>query len=160
PGVVLDRDAIVALAGVSYLDGRLGRMPAWMRAAFREYISNGFQRQFKPGLFPDTVLKRATVLFSKNPLPFEEALKLDEAGARALDENGRLACWGYLQFGLHGPDAHFRDLFRGFMKSSVGAEDASVAWEKALAAFKESTKKPFKPKDFEYAAKKWLKSLK
>ena len=160
PGVVLDRDAIVALASVSYLEGRLGRLPAWMRVAFREYIGYAFQRQFKPGLFPDTVLKRTTALFSRNPLAFEEALKLDAAGARALDENGRLSCWGYLQFGLHGPDAHFRDLFRGFMRNSVGAEDASVAWEKAVAAFKESTKKPFKPKEFENAAKKWLKALK
>ena len=160
PGVVLDRDGIVALASVSYLDGRLGRMPSWMRVAFREYVGFAYHRQFKPGLFPDTVLKRANALFSKNPLSFEEALKLDEAGARALDDSGRLACWGYLQFGLHGPDAQFRDLFRGFMKNSVGSEDASVAWEKAVAAFKESTKKPFKPKDFENAAKKWLKSLK
>ena len=160
PGVVLDRDEIVSLASVSYLDGRLGRLPAWMRVAFREYILNAYQRQFKPGLFPDTVLKRANALFSKNPLPFEEALKLDAAGARALDDNGRLACWGYLQYGLHGPDAPVRDLFRGFLKSSVGAEEASVAWEKAVAAFKESTKKPFKPKDFENGAKKWLKSLK
>ncbi|HEU4395037.1 MAG TPA: hypothetical protein VFS92_05680, partial [Planctomycetota bacterium] len=42
PGVVLDRDAIVALASVSYLDGRLGRLPSWMRVAFREYIGNAF----------------------------------------------------------------------------------------------------------------------
>jgi len=160
PGVVLDKGEILPLASVSYLEGRLGRLPAWMRVAFRSYLNYGAKRGYKPGLFPDAVLKKAKDLFSKHPLPFEDALALDAAKARALDENGRLSCWGYLQYGFHGPEAPVRDMFRGFLKNTIGSEDASVAWGKAVAAYERATKKPFKTKDFESGAKKWLKSMK
>jgi hypothetical protein len=152
---------LVAEAGVQYMEGRVGRMPPWMRTAFRRYFLNGYRSRNMPGLMPPEALKKAKELFGRNPPPFEDLLKKDDAGIRALGEDGGWACWGYLQFGLHGNDGPIRNVFRKYFRDCVAAkEPPEKVWEAAVASYREETKKPLKFRDVDNGTKKYFREMK
>ena len=82
----------------------------------------------------------------------------DEHSLMAMGEDGVLACWGYLQYGLHGQDAPVRNMFNRFLRGLFGAGDCRGEWDRAVADYEASNKKKLKLKDFESAAKKYWKS--
>ena len=67
--------------------------------------------------------------------------------------------WGHLQFGLGGDNMHVRELYRSFLEEAKGKADSGPAWEKAVAAYKEKAKKPFKPKELDGPVKTFIKDL-
>jgi len=159
PESMVTQDAVAAAAGVSYLELRYGKLAPWLRSAFHTFLENGLKRNCKEGLFPDETVKAAAAAFSKNPPSFEAILKMDEAAVRGLDEGGRLVLWGHLQFGLGGDNVHVRELYRAFLEGAKGSADSGPAWEKAVAAYKEKAKKPFKPKELDSPVKTFIKDL-
>jgi hypothetical protein len=151
---------VLAEAGVQYAESRIGRMWPWLRAAFHLYFDAGIKSRGTPGLFPPEMMKRGKEVFAKAAIPFDDLMKKDEAGMAALGEDGRVLAWGLLQYGLHGPDGPTRNLFRGFLRDGVGSPDLNAVWEKCVARHKEETKKVFRTKDFDLAAKKWFRDMK
>ena len=147
-------------AGVQYAESRLGAMPPWLRAAFHLYYEAGFKSHVTPGLFPPEMLKRAREVFAKTPAAFDDLVKKDEAGMAALGDDGRIAAWGLFQYGLHGPDAPTRNVFRAFLRDGVGAPDLNAVWEACLARHKTETKKVFRTKDLDSGAKKFFRDMK
>jgi len=158
-GGLRDENLLVE-AGVQYVGSRLGKMAPWLRAAFRLYIEGGLKSRATPGLYPPEMLKRVKEVFAKTPAAFDDLVKADDAAMAALGDDGRFAAWGLLQYGLHGPDAAMRNLFRGFLRDGVDAPDLAAVWEKCLARHKTETKRPFKSKDLDAAAKKYFRDMK
>ncbi len=151
---------LLAEAGVQYAGSRLGRMWPWLRAALHQYYAAGLKCRATPGLFPPETLKRAKEVFAKTPAAFDDLMKKDDAGMAALGEEGRIAAWGLFQYGLHGPDAPTRNLFRAFLRDGIDAPDLSAVWEACLANHKTQTKKVFRTKDLDAGAKKFFRDLK
>jgi hypothetical protein len=88
-------------------------------------------------------------------------MKKDEAAIREMGVDGLFACWGYLQFGLHGPDAATRSVFRRLLnREFLGEDPLDKAWERSLAAYKEETRKTFRLRDVDNAAKKFFRDMK
>jgi hypothetical protein len=153
-------DELQVEAGIQYAETRIPRMWPWMRAAFRLYFRNAIAKGFTPGLFPPETLKRAKEVFNKTPAAFDDLMKKDEAGMAALGDDGRVAAWGLLQFGLHGPDAATRSVFRALLRDGIGAPDLNAVWEKCLARHKEETKKVYRTKDLDAGARKFFRDMK
>ncbi len=151
---------IVGEAGVQYAETRLGKMWPWLRAAFAGYYDAGYRKACTTGLFPPEVMKRGKEVFGKSPIPLDDLMKKDDAGMRALGDDGRVVAWGCLQFGLHGGDAGYRALFRGLMKEGIDQPDIGAVWEKLLAKYKKDCKKVFSPRDFDSSVKKYFKDMK
>ena len=150
---------LLAGAGVAYAGSRLGKMPPWLQAALHHYYAGAIKRN-TPGLFPPEMLKKGKEVFAKTPAAFDDLVKMDQAAFSALGEDGRVAAWGLFQCGLHGPDAGVRNLFRGFLHGGIDAPDLAPVWEKCVAKYKEETKKVFKGKDLDAAAKKYFRDMK
>jgi hypothetical protein len=160
PDSPIQEKDMVGEAGVQYVETRLGRLWPWLRAAIALYYDAGYRKGCTTGLFPPEMLKRGKEVFGKSPAPFDDLMKKDDAGMKALGEDGRVAAWGCLQCGLHGGDAGYRGLFRGLLKDGIDQPDLGPVWEKLLVKFKKDNKKNFNTRDFDSAVKKYFKDLK
>jgi len=160
PDSAVNEEGLLLEAGIQYAETRIGRMWPWLRTAFRRYYLAAFRKGMNAGLFPPEMLKRAKEVFGKTATPFEDLMKQDEAGMKALGEDGAVSAWGILQFGLHGTDGPIRNMFRGLLRDGTGAPDLNPVWEKLVARYKEETKKPFKPAFIDAGAKKFFREHK
>jgi hypothetical protein len=160
PDSALQENALLAEAGVQYAETRIGKMWPWLRVAYRAYFDAALRKGAMSGLMPPEMVKRGKEVFAKTAVPFEELMKKDDAGMRALGEDGVISAWGILQAGLHGSDGPIRNVFRGIVRDGTGAPDLGIVWDKLTAKYKDETKKPFKPALVDAAAKKYFKDLK
>ncbi len=160
PDAGLKESDVVAEAGVQYMETRLGKMPPWLRSGYWSYIEYGFRSRCTAGVFPPEAMVRAKAVFGKSPPPFEELTKKDAVALGALGEDGFTACWGYLQYGLNGPDVPVRNMFRKWIRDAVASQDLAKAWDGAVASYKDEAKKPFKFRDVDSGAKKYFKDWK
>jgi hypothetical protein len=160
PDGALQQNQFLVEAGLQYGESRIGKMWPWLRSGFRLYLDAALRKGGMAGLFPPEMLKRGKEVFAKNPAPFDELMKADDAGMRALGADGETAAWGVLQAGLHGGDGAIRNLFRGLIREGIATPDLPVVWDKLVVKYKEETKKPFKPAFVDAAAKKYFKELK
>ncbi len=142
-----------------YFETRMPPMMAWVRSGVSLYFVNAARKNCLPGVFPQDLLKRTKGIFLKPPA-FEDLMAKDEHSLLAMGQDGALACWGYIQYGLHGQDAPVRNMFNRFLRGLFGSGDCRGEWERAVADYEAANKKKLKLKDLENAAKKYWKDQK
>ncbi len=142
-----------------YLETRMPPLRPWVRAGAQGYFLAAMARNFMPGLYPPEPFRKVKKIFLKPPA-LEDLMGRDEASLLSLGEEGALACWGYLQYGLHGQDAPVRNMFNRFFRGLVGAGDCQGHWDRCVEEYQAVNKKKLKLKDLETAAKKYWKDLK
>ena len=160
PESTINQDDLVGAVADQYFESRMPPLKPWIREAYRLYFENASRRDRMTGCYTPEAFKKVKEVFAKSPPVFEDLIAKDEAGMRALGENGAIAAWGFLQFGLHGAETHVRDVFQHFRTGLIGAADCQAAWDKALLGYQESTKKKLKLRDIDSAARKYWKDAK
>ena len=159
PAGTLTQADLVAAVGIQYMETRIPPLVPWMRAAFEIYWQEASTADRRPGIFRKKLLDRAKDVFKGKTPELEALAGMDRMNFEALGEDGRIAAWGILQYGMHGPDEQVRNFFRGFFRAAVGKSDLASFWNEWFAEYTAGLKKKLKLKDIDNGAKKYIKDF-